>query len=229
MKNYLVALRPFKDDSKNGIPADINMIYTEELNAKNSMQPIYNSDWLFYRPKKDGIPIPENLKLPKELYLICKGLKKINFDFYTQEMGFWIVSVDFLSFLKTHKAFENQYEVSKLTILTNRNEKLETKDYYLLRFFQYNDNLVDWEESDKINAGIKVGVNYDYYPQLTFKNEKELPLFLAFSKIAFKRSFLVEQSVKEELLNKKFLGFDLYSLQEFVSESQKRIEYFTKK
>lgn len=74
--DIFVALRPFSDDSKNGLPADINMVYSELFDSKNPMVPTYSTDWLSYRPKRDGIPVPGSKKLPEKLFLICKICEK---------------------------------------------------------------------------------------------------------------------------------------------------------
>lgn len=68
--DIFVALRPFShDDSKNGLPADINMVYSELFDSKNPMAPTYSTDWLSYRPKRDGVPV-----------LIVEALTRPDFD-----------------------------------------------------------------------------------------------------------------------------------------------------
>jgi hypothetical protein len=226
MANYYAALRQFKDDTKNGFPADINMVYTEEINPKNAMNPIYKNEWLFYRHKKDGIPVPDKFKLPQKLFLICKSIKKISFDFYTQETGQWIISDDFLEFIQTNKAFAGYYELSELTILTNKEEKIGNKKYYLMRFFKYDDEIIQWENCNKIT--VKHGIEYNVYSELNFKENIESPLFLIFSIPSFKHAFIAEEEMKNKMAEKNLLGFNFYTLEEYMKESVKRIEYFKK-
>ena len=227
--NFYVSLRHFEDNSKNGLPVDIDMIYTEKVNVSKPMIPYYSTEWLHYNQKKDGIPVPENLKLPHQLYLICKGLKKIVFDFYTQETGEWIVSNNFLDFMKTNKLFNNLYEISELTIQTTTGAVLGSKKYFLLRFFQNNNDLIDWDNSPHVEADRKTGIKFNFYNDLQFINNKTMLDAMFFTKIAFKHSFVITEKIKLLIEKEKFLGFDLYTLRDFNNESQKRIDFFKKK
>ena len=224
--NLYVSLIHFEDNSRNGLPVDIYRIYTEKINKSKPMQPYYSTEWLFYRPKRDGIPVPEKLRLPQHLYMICKGLKKINFDFYTQNRGEWIVSNDFLNFIKGHKLFDTLYEISELIIQTTTGVVLGSKKYFMIRFFQDNNDLIDWDNSPQVEANRRIGIKFNFYNDLIFKDDKNIPDAMFFTKIAFKHSFVITEKTKTLIEKEKFLGFELYTLQDFVKESQRRIEYF---
>jgi hypothetical protein len=226
MDNLYVSLRHFKDNSTNGLPVSIDRIYTEEINVSKPMQPYYSREWLFYNPQKDGIPVPENLKLPQNLYMICKGLRKINFDFYTQERGEWIVSDAFMNFIKEHKLFENSYEISELNIQTTTGKQLGSKRYFLMRFFQDNNDLVDWDNSQQIESNRRTGIKFCFYKDLCFFEDKAILDAMFFTKIAFKHSFVMTEKIKLLIEKENFLGYDFYKLNDFVEESQRRIEYF---
>ena len=224
--NLFVSLIHFKDNSKNGLPVFINRIYTEKINESKPMQPIYTNEWLFYNLKKDGIPVPEKFILPKHIFMICKGLKEINFDFYTQERGEWIVSEKFYNFIKSNHLFENLYDICKLTIQTTTGKKLGTKEYFLMRFIKDNDDLVDWENSPNTVSNRNTGIKFSFYEELVFYENKNIPAAMFFTKIAFKHSFVIKENIKEIIEKENFLGYDLYTLKDFIIESQKRIDYF---
>jgi len=229
MNNLFVSLLPFEDDNKSGLPAHIYRIYTEEFNPKQPMKPVYSTDWLFYMPKRDGVPVPENLRLPPNLFMVCKGLRKITFDFYTQEAGEWVVSADFLNFLQTNNLLKEHYEISKLTILTTTGKNLGEKPYFLLRLFKYDNELVDWENCPAIDADRKTGINFKFYPDLSFHSGVKVPEMLFINQIAFKHSFIVNDNIKSLMEKENFVGFDFYTLPDFAEESQKRIDYFKPK
>jgi hypothetical protein len=228
MEKFYVSLRPFMDDSKNGFPAYIHMIYTEKINTSKPMQPIYTNNWLYYNLKRNGTPVPDEYKLPKQLFLICKSIKDIKFDFYTQEAGEWIVSEDFYNFIIKQNCFIDLYETSELTIQTTKGKRIGFKKYYLMRFIGNNDNLVNWEESSQIDANVNTGIRYKFYSELNFYDKVNIPQILYFSKIAFKESFVVNENIKDLMMKNNFLGFDFYTLNEFIEEKQKRIDYFKK-
>jgi hypothetical protein len=226
MDKLYVSLKPFKDNTKNGLPVDIYMIYTEKINVSKPMEPYYSNDWLFYYPKRHGFPVPDKYKLPENLYLICREIGNIKFDFYTQALGQWIVSDDFFEFINENNLFNSLYEVAELQIQTTKGMKLGLKKYYLMRFVQYNDDLVDWENSPQITANRRTGIKFNFYNGFIFNKDKNIPEAMYFSKIAFKQSFIITEKIKTLMEKKQFSGFDLYTLNDFVEESQKRIEYF---
>jgi|GEM_PF-2565823 len=219
--NVFVALRPYNGDKENGVPIDLHMIFTEEFNSQKPMEATYRTQWLSYNPKRNGTPVPDELKLPSELFLVCKGERKLSFDFFTQNRGEWLVSSEFLNFIKDNNLLDGKYEISKLTVLSTGGKPITKKQYFLVRILQYNNDLIDWEKTPTVDACEKP-INYDFYPSICFKENLEIPEMLFIDKIAFKHSFLASERIKSMMENQKFIGFDFYTLSEFIEESQNR-------
>ncbi|MCL2022823.1 MAG: Imm43 family immunity protein [Oscillospiraceae bacterium] len=165
--NIYATLKPYSGNKEQGLPSDIHMIYTEEFNPDNPMEPLYNTEWLFYRPKKHGIPVPDELRLPAELRLVCKNERKIAFDFYTQETREWLVSLEFLTFIENNNLLAGKYECCKLDVLSTGGKPISKKQYFLFRIFQDDSHLIDWDNTPSIDAKEKP-INYDFYPALHF-------------------------------------------------------------
>lgn len=216
MKNLFVSLR--HRQQKQGLPVFIHRIYTEEFNSNKPMKPIYSSDWLFYNPFRDGIPVPKEKQLPSKIIMVCKSVKKITFDFFSIEPREWIISDRFYHFINEHSLLENQYEVSNLEVVSSKNEKIGTKEYKLLRLYKTMDNFIDFKNSPNILRSKKIpGRQFPYYKDLSFLTD-EIPDMFYLEEISFFLSFIVTEPIKSLMDKENFLGFDFYTLDEFVEE-----------
>ena len=222
MKNIFLTLDHRK--STDDLPRFIHKIYTESINEKKPMEPVYSSDWLFYNPKKDGIPAPKELMLPPKLIAVCKAVKSFEQDFFVSEIREWIVSERFYDFLKVNQFLEGYYEESSLTLVSDKGKKVSSKNHYLLRFYKGYDEFIDFENSPKIQPKKGAGLPKVYYPDLVLKEGVELPKMFYLDEACFRYSFFVNEEVKQKLQEQQFLGFEFFDPESFVKERQYRDE-----
>jgi hypothetical protein len=218
-----VAFRPQFD--KPSVPVFINRIYTEHFNNKSPMEPLfstYSSDFLDYNPHSDGIPAPDSMRLPPHLVMVCKGLRRLTSDFYADSIERWVVSEQFYALLKKFKLLSNHYEECKLTVVSTKNQPISDKEYYLIRIFQNDNALVDFDRSPSVPSTIKPRTKSApltlYYPELIFHSAEAVPPMLYLDQKCFRYGFLCNQEVKHEMEQRDFSGFDFYGLKEFVQE-----------
>lgn len=215
-----------------GIPVFIDRIYTESFNEKKPMEPIFNEfspDFLNYNSNSDGVPAPANMQFPSHLIMVCKGLRKLASDFYADSIDRWIVSERFYAFMKEHKLLEQQYEVCQLTVVATSNKPISNRQYYLLRFFQKDDELVDFAHSPSIKSTkkplTKKSPQMLYYPELVFYPNVTVPPMLFLEMKCFRYGFICNSEIKEQMDREQFLGFDFYTLSGYVQEQLYREQH----
>ncbi len=227
-----IAYRPRTSENKLGVPTFIDRLYTEEFNEKKPMEAIFSSispQQLNYNPYRDGIPIPVENRLPQHLIMVCKGLTKFNSDFYVDGIRQWIVSEKFHNFMTIHNLMSNSYEICELTPVSTKNLRISDKNYFLLRFFSNDNLLVDLESSPKISSSKKPLTKKTpptfYYPDFVFKNDAAVPPMLHLELTDYWPTFLCNAEIKALMEEEHFLGFDFYTLPEYVEERLYREKY----
>lgn len=224
-----VAHRPRETQEKLGLPTFIHRTFTEKFNEKKPMEAVfseYSREQLAYNPRRDGVPVPDNRRLPPQLLMVCKGLKKFAADFYADSSRQWIVSGRFLDLLKSHNLLAEHYEESKLTVVSTKNQPISDKQHYLLRFFKDDNSLVDFERSPHVASTEKLLTPKTplrlYYHDLVFREGAAIPPMLYLDQESFWYGFLCTKEIKAMMEEEQFLGFDFYTLEEYVRERQYR-------
>ena len=145
-----------------GIPQD-HFTWFKDINDFNAENKL--GEWLSYN-WRDGKP-EGKYKMPNELYLFIKSVKKPLFDFYPTN-DFMIVSSSLLKYFIDNK-LEDQIEVSNLRIFNTDGVEHTNKKYYVVRVFQFNDDLFNLnEETRKRVSGAK---DKFFYPDLSLKSD----------------------------------------------------------
>ena len=221
---YFVALKPNIDHSRKGLPIFISYRLMEEINEKKPFDPIYKTDWLLYHPIKHGIPPKEEYKLPKKLIMICE-LSKLVLDFFPLFTYRWLVSESFLNFLVENELLpENRVEVAVITELLSRRkmQPISEKKYYIIRWFRPFNDLLDIEKTQtdivKHSEG-KGWREHVYYKKIFFKDNVCPNLFFLHQPFYYD-CFFVTQEIRDKMESKKFLGFDFYTLEEFMIKKE---------
>ena len=131
--------------------------------------------------------------------------------------------------MQQHQLLADHYEACQLTVVSNKNQPLADKPYYLLRFFRDDSPLVDFAHSPTV-ASSQPPLTPEtppvlYYSDLVFKAGVEVPSMLHFRQNGFDFAFLCNKEIKQIMEEKKFLGFDFYTLPEYVEERLYREKY----
>jgi Immunity protein 43 len=226
---FFVAHRHRETQDKLGLPTFIHRTFTEKFNEKKPMEAVfseYSREQLTYNPRRDGVPVPANRRLPPQLLMVCKGLKKFTADFYADSSRQWIVSERFINILKSHNLLEDHYEKSELTIVSTKNQLISDKQHYLLRFFKDDNYLVDFERSSNIASTEKLLTPKTpprlYYYDLVFREEFDIPSMLYLDQESFWYGFLCTKEIKVMMEEEQFSGFNFYTFEEYVRERQYR-------
>lgn len=225
-----VAYRPRESQDKLGLPTYLEQTYTEQFNERKPMEPLNSNNWRDYNRYKDGLPVPTPFRLPPKMFMVVKGLKRFESDFFSDNPIEWIVSGRFRAFLKDHGLLEGQYEESELTILSTTKKSISDKQYYLLRLLRNNNSLIDFEKTPKIVSPkkplTKTMPPMVYYPALVFQEGVQTPPMFLLDDRSYWRSFFCTEDIRAAMEQEKFLGFDFYTLEDFVQERLEREKRF---
>ncbi len=220
------AARILDPNPKLGLLTDVSRTFTEVFNEKKPMQSPLPRPWWDYKRYPEAVLVPENLRLPAKLIMVCKGIRYFNPDFYSDRPRDWTVSARFLEFLQTHGFLKNCYEQSELTVVSTTQKPIADQEYYLLRLFCSSNDLVDFERSGKIISPVHPFTEYTppyvYYSSLFFKEDAIVPPLFYLDDRSYFYSFFCNEEVKAEMEKAKFTGFDFYTLEEYA---QMRIDW----
>ncbi|RPD43594.1 hypothetical protein DNI29_23410 [Hymenobacter sediminis] len=224
-----IACRIRESQDKEGLPTFLDRTFTEEFNEKKPMEGIYSSNWRRYNPYQHGFPVPKDFSLPTSLLMICKGIKRFEPDLYFDNLHTWIVSEQFLIFLKEHHLLEQHYEQSKLTVLSTTKKSITNKQYFLLRFFRDDNDLIDFKKTPKIVSPKKPLTKHTpptvYYPDLIFREGIASPAMLYIDEESLLGTFICTEQIKEMIEQKNFVGFNFYTLEGYVQERLYKEQY----
>ncbi|RPD43596.1 hypothetical protein DNI29_23420 [Hymenobacter sediminis] len=205
---------------KQGLFTYIERTLTEEFNEKKPMQGIYTRNWKSYKWYRDGAPVLEDMHLPDHLIMVCKGIRRFQHDFFADDLRQWIISAKFRDFLRSHNLLEGHYEESQLTVVSTKNQPLAEQPYYLWRLFRHDNALVDFEKTPRVVSPVKPFTEYTppkvYYPELMFQNQAQVPDLFYLDDPNYWSSFFCNEEIKLAMEKENFLGFDFYSLKEYM-------------
>lgn len=222
---YYIANRPYFEQK--GLPVFLDRTYTEKFNTEKPMEPIYSGEWARYNRHQDSAPLPERMRLPAQLILVCKGLRSFQADFFSDEPMQWIVSERFLKFLQERELLAVQYEQSRLEIVSTGNKPITNQAYFLLRLLSSSNDLIDFAQSPQVISRhkplSKTAPRKIYYTDFVFYKE-ETPAFLVIDDRAYWYTFLCNSEIKQAIEGENFLGFDFYKLVEYMQEMEHRAE-----
>lgn len=217
----LFVTHPIRDSQeKLGLFTYIERTFTEEFNEKKPMEPIYSRNWWDYKWYQDGAPIPKEMHLPKQLLMVCKGIKHFKHDFYFDELRQWVISARFRTFLRNKHLLEGYYQESKLTVVSTKNEPIVEQPYYLLRLFRNDNALIDFDSTPKIVSPVTPFTEYTpakiYYPDLVFRKGAKVPPLFYVDDPSYWPSFFCNEEIMMAMKEERFLGFDFYTLEEYI-------------
>ncbi|GIM57486.1 hypothetical protein CAPN006_18780 [Capnocytophaga canimorsus] len=158
-------------------------------------------------------PPPEEYKLPNTLYLEITGNFSLQFDFLALGYGAKVVSEDFLNFLQEN-GVKDGYEIAKIRSVVNRSDKvLETKPYYVLRFYEVDDDLLEYPVEGAVYATGTKGKKI--YPHLTPKQGVEKNIFVL-RESPYDESLIFTEEIKDKIIKRKFITPQIYTTQEYI-------------
>ena len=211
---------------RKGLPVFLACTYTEEFNERNPTEPITTSDWPNYKPIVHGSVVPESMRLPAELNVVCKGLRSFVADIFIDAPHIWIVSKRFLDFWIDQKLIEGQYEQAKLRILTTKGKPVTEESYFLLRITHTNDDLVNFTNSPSIPSATKPLSKKDpllqFYTDLKLSPDTDSLPVMIFHQRSLRWVFLCQEPIKQAMEAAGFLGLEFYTLPAFAQESRIR-------
>lgn len=189
---------------KVGLPISFNFILMEPSSQffKNPDAPNHLSKWDTYDPLVSSPPLGE-YKLPSELYVEVRGNSKIDFDFLPNG-EYKFVSENFLNFLLE---YSNSFEICKISKFFNR-KRVEIpvkKQYYVIRYFRYDDDLIDFNENVR---------KWFLYPKMKIKEGVDKTVF-ALYKVEYISALLFTEDVKKRIEELGFLGPDIYPVAKY--------------
>ena len=218
-----------ESQEKRGLPSFIHRVYTEAFNEKDPMQGMYTSNWKRYNRHQDGTPVPESLRLPAQLLLVCKGVKRFNPDFFSDSPIEWLVSAEFRAFLQQHRLLEGHYEESALTVLSDKNKPIADKQYYLLRLIHNDNALIDFAQTPTVVSTQKPLTKHTppkvYYPDLVFRQGVTAPPLFFLDDPSYWYSFICNEDIKAAMEQEQFQGINFYTLEAYVQDALYREKY----
>ena len=120
----------------------------------------------------------------------------------------------------------DNYEQSKLTVISTTQKPLAKQEYYLLRLFSSSNDLVDFDKTSKLISPVKPFTEFDspftYNIKLVFKPEVQVPALFYLYDESYFYSFFCNEEIKAAMEEEQFLGFDFYTLEEYA---QMRIDW----
>ncbi|WP_394363887.1 Imm43 family immunity protein [Capnocytophaga canimorsus] len=104
--------------------------------------------------------------------------------------------------------------MAKIKSVVNRSGKeLETKPYYVLRFYQFDDDLLEYPlEGAVYGKGTK---GKKIYPNMKPKQDNPKKIYVLKER-PYHKTFILTQQVKDEIIRRKFIGPKIYSTQEYI-------------
>lgn len=213
-------------DDQAGLPLVISRTFTEEFNEKKPTEALNSRPWPRYNPHRDGVPVPEQFRLPSQMKMVCKGLRRFRTDLFSDNLRQWIVSARFRGFMQRHAWLAGHYEESELTVVSTSNKPLTEQPYYLLRLFQNDNNFVDLAQSPHTFSPVKPLTKHippnTYYQDLLFQPEAVVPPVLYLQEPAYWQVLICPEETKTLLEQEQFSGFTFYSLDEYAQRSIER-------
>ncbi|MDO6855301.1 hypothetical protein Q4599_17085 [Cellulophaga lytica] len=195
----------------------------EKFNNNDPDLPVRSSRWYEYRNKRDGKPPAKDKTLPSSTISIFKGIKKIDFDLYIADRKFWILSKKLYAFFKQKNILDiDLFEYSQHSIYDFKGTLLND-DFVMLRFFEDNSSIIDWQNVETINVKDQfTGVKNSYYSKLSFL--KHLDMFVLHKSPFYSRAFFTSDTLKRELIE-NFKGLESFSLNEFINYHRAKYRY----
>jgi hypothetical protein len=195
-----------------GAPSPLNTTLTEEFNLKKPM-PDFDYPWVRYNHYAMEFPPPSlELQLPEHLFFVVKGEKQILFDFLHFKGPYKVVSKRFLEYLQTNGLATN-YEVARLTIVSNRGKYLTEKEYFALRFGKFDDGLIHFDEASR-RAVPNLKDCFVYNTISTIEVTDRNMFFV--NKPGYQETILLTEKAKIEI-QKHFYSPAIYSAAEFTT------------
>jgi hypothetical protein len=216
---YVAAYHPDQDPAL-GLPIFLDRTFTEVIDEKKPMYSPVPRPWWDYHASRDGVPVPEPLRLPPKLFMVVRKQRRFTPDFFCDKPGYWIVSERFRAFLRARGLLEGHYEESALTIVSTGQKVLATPPYYLLRLFRDDNDLVDFANTPTVVSPVKPFTRftqpYVYYPELVFRPGVAVPPLFFLHDCSYYYSFFCDEETKQALEQEQFLGLVFYTLEAYM-------------
>lgn len=163
---------------------------------------------------------------PKHLYLVCsRNLKNIQFDYLQKDCSypFEIVSKDFLDFI-IENGMTQGYDIASLSIVSKAGERLTEREYYILRFHQFDNALFNFDESEKIEINSIGGNKFLLYPTMELINDTISKSIFKLGGIEYQKGFIFKENLLEEMLTRFYMP-EIYTIADYAKIWWNRQDY----
>ncbi|RIY35297.1 hypothetical protein CKY20_10890 [Capnocytophaga canis] len=192
-----------------GVPRIGNALIKDSIDT-------YAGNWTSYIHGYHPFPPQGEYKFPDELYLEVSGYASVQFDYLEVGHNVKIFSNDLLHFFQENGLTEG-YEIAKIKSVMNASGKvLETKPYYALRFYEFDNNLLEYPSEGAVYG--KGAKGNKIYPNMTPKSNVDKKIFVLDIEISviYYQTLIFTQEIRDEIIKRKFIGPKIYSTQEYI-------------
>ena len=200
---------------KTGVPPSVEVLIKDSPSENPGK-------WTLYIPRYHEYPPVDEYAFPKELYLEVPAIYKVFFDFLGWNFGVKIVSEPMLRFLKKN-GLTDGYELAIIKDVINRKGKVLTtnKKYFALRFNLFDDALLDFRNKEEVESGVHTKMMYDIFPNMCVRENVDKRIFVL-EHFTFRYSLLFTEDIKAQIEENKFVGPEIYAIDEFYKAFNER-------
>jgi len=209
---------------KKGVPRNVETL------IKESHQEIGAGQWTMYISGFHQTPPIGEHAFPKKIYLEIPTNTKITFDFLENAHHVKIISEEMLNVLKEHGLTEN-YELAPVTVINRKGQEIETeKNYFALRFYKFDNDLLDFGDVKVLNCdydGYVIthtqvplqklkGLSYNMHPNMKVKEGVNKKIFALHNTPhqPYQKALVFTEEIKDLIVEKGFVGQNIYSMDE---------------
>jgi len=200
---------------KRGIP------HSTEIQIKDSPTE-YAGLWTLYISNYHDSPPVDEYAFPKEVYFEVPANNKILLDFMSWTHKVKVVSESMLEFFR-EQGFTDGYEVAAVkNVISRRGKTIETpKKYFALRFYTFDDELLDFQNEVEIVVRPTTDhildiftTEFSLYPNMRIKEGVDKKIF-ALEHRTFNNALVFTEDIKKMIEERGFIGPEIYSMEEF--------------
>jgi len=200
---------------KRGVP------HSTEIQIKDSPTD-YAGMWTLYISNYHDFPPSGEHAFPKEVYFEVPANNKVLLDYIPWDHNVKIVSKAMLEFFR-EQGFTDGYEVAAVkNVISRRGKTIETpKKYFALRFYTFDDELLDFQNEVEIVRKPTTDhildvftIKFSLFPNMRIKEGVEKRIF-ALEHRTFNDALVFTEDIKKMIEERGFIGPEIFSMEEF--------------
>ena len=206
-----------------GLPLATSEAIIQDSPSKNG----YAGSWCSYYPLGDDPPQGKHILLD-ELFLQTTGRAEPNFDFLGVSHRVKCFSEQMWDFIKGYLTSDNEFDMSKLTLVNKSGKVFNTnKKYVAVRFLRDNDDLIDFGASETLVLSPYGDENQLIYPYMKIKSDTYNNIFClkdpllsevfdpsAPQRVGFSKTLIITERLRNHIIDKGFVTLPMYELNE---------------